>query len=235
MMAQSEALGILHVRNVETSPPRNSAAKGDPDSTLRLVEALGAHVGLALANLRLRERLRRQSVRDELTGLHNRRYMEESLDRELFRARRVSGTLSLALLDLDQFKSINDKRGHDAGDELLKAMSQIFRTVLRAGDIICRYGGDEFLFVMPSIRLQAALERVGEVCAAVQNAVVWHRGQQLPRVSASAGIVMYPDHGETAAQLLSAADAAMYRAKLRGGNTAEIGRNPNGVSLPQAG
>ena len=235
MMAQGEALGILHVRDAEDPAIRDATTVRSLDSTLRVVEALAAHVSLALANLRLRERLRHQSVRDELTGLFNRRYMEESLERELFRARRLSGTVSLALLDLDGFKSINDARGHDAGDELLKAMSQIFRSFLRAGDVVCRYGGDEFLFVMPGMGLSAAFDRVGEICDAVKSAAVWHRGRALPRVSASAGVVVFPDHGDNTALLLSAADTAMYRAKTRGGNSVEAASSAVVVSLPQAG
>jgi diguanylate cyclase (GGDEF)-like protein/PAS domain S-box-containing protein len=223
LVAQGETLGVLHVRDLDDAESAEVSESRHPDATLRLAEALAAHVGLALANLRLREKLRRQSVRDELTGLYNRRYMEESLERELFRARRASGSLSVALLDLDGFKGVNDGYGHDAGDDLLKVVGQILRTFVRAGDIVCRYGGDEFLFVLPAMELSAAYDRVGEIRAAISKAVVWHQGQAILPVSASAGVVAFPNHGQTAAHLLSAADAALYRAKTRGGNSSEAG------------
>ena len=220
MMAQGEALGILHVRDPETPEPPLLALS---DSKQRLVVAIGEHVALALANLRLRETLRGQSIRDQLTGLYNRRYVEESLGRELLRARRALQPVGLILMDFDRFKAINDTHGHEAGDELLRAASQLFQTHLRAGDVVCRYGGEEFLFVLPGITLSTAGERAEKIRCAVKALSLWHRGRILGPVSASAGVVVFPDHGHTMTSLLRAADAALYRAKADGGDRIETG------------
>lgn len=224
MMAQGETLGILHVRDDEGPTSGAAPATRPPDSTQRLAEALAAHVSLALANLRLRDTLRQQSTRDELTGLYNRRFMVEALERELLRARRARRTITLILLDLDQFKAINDTRGHEAGDEILKAVGQLFHTFLRAGDIVCRYGGDEFLFVMPELALPTALARASQICEAVKHIAVWHQGRTLGPIAASAGVSVFPNHGDTTAQLLGAADVALYRVKARGGDSADAGK-----------
>lgn len=224
MMAQGETLGILHVRDDEDPTPDDAPTTRPPESTQRLAEALAAHVGLALANLRLRETLRRQSTRDELTGLYNRRFMVESLERELLRARRAGRTITLILLDLDRFKAINDTCGHEAGDEILKAVGPLFQSFLRAGDIVCRYGGDEFLFVLPELALPAALARASQICEAVKHVAVWHQGRTLGPIAASAGISLFPNDGDTTARLLSAADVALYRVKARGGDSVDAGR-----------
>jgi diguanylate cyclase (GGDEF)-like protein/PAS domain S-box-containing protein len=225
MVAQGEALGILHVRDPERS---EMPVLSSPDSKQRLVVAIGEHVALALANLRLRDTLRRQSIRDELTGLYNRRYVEESLGRELLRARRASQPVGLILMDFDRFKTINDTYGHEAGDELLRAASQLFQTHLRAGDVVCRYGGEEFLFVLPGITLLTAEDRAEKIRDAVKSLGLWHRGRILGPVSASAGVVVFPDHGRTMATLLRAADTALYRAKANGGDRIEAGSDPAG-------
>jgi diguanylate cyclase (GGDEF)-like protein len=187
-----------------------------------LIVSIAEHVGLALANLSLRERLRSQSIRDQLTGLYNRRYMEESLERELVRARRAGRTVAVILADLDKFKSVNDTHGHDAGDELLKAVSHLFQAHLRAGDIVCRYGGEEFLFVLPEASLSAARTRAEELRASVSALSVPFRGGTLDAVSVSLGVAVFPDQGGSMTMLLQAADRALYRAKARGGNSVEI-------------
>jgi diguanylate cyclase (GGDEF)-like protein len=154
--------------------------------------------------------------------------MEESLEQELLRARRTTRTVALLLVDLDRFKSVNDTHGHDAGDELLRAVSQEFQTRMRAGDVVCRYGGEEFLFVLPEISLAHARSRAEELRTAVRGLVVKYRGGALDTVTISSGIAVFPEHGETVATLLQTADAALYRAKARGGDCVEVanGRQP---------
>jgi diguanylate cyclase (GGDEF)-like protein/PAS domain S-box-containing protein len=223
MIAQSEALGVLHVRQADEAFAGEAPPVWLSEPKQRLVVAIADHTALALANLRLRETLRTQSIRDQLTGLHNRRFMQEALERELLRARRAQWPIGLLLLDLDGFKSVNDTHGHDAGDEVLKAVSRLFQARLRAADIICRYGGEEFVLVLPQMTLQATIERAEEICAGVRGLGVAYRDRKLDPVSVSVGVVAFPDHGVRITDLLQAADAALYRAKARGGDCVELG------------
>lgn len=232
MMAQGEALGILHVRDAEGPTGGEPPAVRLTESKQRLVVAIAEHVALALANLRLRETLRSQSIRDQLTGLYNRRYLEDTLERELLRARRAARPVGVVLMDLDRFKAINDTHGHDAGDEVLKAVGQLFQAHLRAGDIVCRYGGEEFLFALPEMTLQATRDRAEEIRCAVKNLVLWHRGRVLGPVSVSAGVVVFPEHGIATAGLLHMADAALYQAKANGGDCVEVG-NSRTIDMPR--
>jgi diguanylate cyclase (GGDEF)-like protein len=212
---------VLHVRQVDEvfSGETMTAWLGEPKQ--RLVVAIADHTALALANLRLRDTLRSQSIRDQLTGLHNRRYMHEVLEREMLRARRGHWSIGLLLLDLDHFKVINDTHGHDAGDEVLKGVGRLFQERLRADDIVCRYGGEEFVLVLPQMTLPATMERAEEIRGAVTQWSVTYRDRSIGPVSVSIGVSAFPEHGKTIATLLEAADAALYRAKARGRNCVE--------------
>jgi diguanylate cyclase (GGDEF)-like protein len=171
-------------------------------------------LGLSLANFRLRETLRSQSTRDPLTGLFNRRYMEDSLERELHRAAREEGTLGTIMLDLDHFKALNDQAGHVAGDRVLRSLADLLRSHVRAGDVVCRYGGEEFTVLMPDAGLDETLARAEILRAAVEDA---SRTEPLP-VTISAGVAVYPVHASSGSELIDAADAALYAAKARGRN-----------------
>ena len=221
MLALGEPLGILHVRG---RPAEGTSVPAvTTEATQRLVEAIADAAALALANLRLRDRLHRQSIRDQLTGLFNRWYLEEALERELLKAWRSNRSVGLILMDLDDFKEINDTCGHDAGDELLRALGELFRTRLRASDFACRYGGDEFLLILPESTLHDACARAEDIRSAVRSAKVSHRGRMLGPTSVSSGVVACPEHGRSVAELLHAADAALYRAKASGGDRVEAG------------
>ena len=154
MMGQGEALGVLHLLCGNAS---NGPVNGLSEAKRRL--AVTAAGQLALANLRLRETLRMQSIRDPLTGLYNRRYMEESLARELRRAARNRRRLGIMMLDLDHFKRFNDTHGHEAGDTLLRELGEFLRTRTRREDIACRYGGEEFVLVLPDATVQVTQQR----------------------------------------------------------------------------
>jgi diguanylate cyclase (GGDEF)-like protein len=171
---------------------------------------------LALANVRLRETLRGQSIRDPLTGLFNRRYMEETLDRELSRAERGRRALSVVLLDIDRFKHFNDTFGHEAGDTVLASLGALLRSVSRASDVACRYGGEEFALILPEASLQDARRRAEEIQDAIRGLRVSHGGRPLEGVRCSMGVAAFPEHGEAGGALLRAADAALYRAKREG-------------------
>jgi diguanylate cyclase (GGDEF)-like protein len=217
MMAQGEALGVLHLReNPSDLEHVDGLHEQLHEAKRRLVVTVAEHVALALANLKLRETLRTQSIRDQLTGLFNRRYMEESLDRELRRSARTRRPLGLILIDLDRFKSFNDSHGHEAGDRLLRAVGHFLQKRMRGGDIACRYGGEEFVFVLPEASLDATADRAEQLRQEVKELHVMHRGRQLGPITLSLGVAVFPDHGTTAVELLRAADAALYRAKAEG-------------------
>jgi diguanylate cyclase (GGDEF)-like protein len=164
----------------------------------------------------LREVLRTQSIRDPLTNLYNRRYMEESLDRELSRAVRKHTPLSLMLIDVDHFKRFNDTFGHEAGDIVLRSLGHLLQSQLRSEDIVCRFGGEEFVVILPDAPLDGARQRGEQLREATKELITEFRGQTLGRVTLSIGISTFPAHGGTGATLVEAADAALYRAKKEG-------------------
>jgi len=168
-----------------------------------------------------REALRVQAIRDPLTGLFNRRYMGEALERELRRAEHGGQPLSLIMFDVDHFKRLNDTSGHQAGDGLLIHIGSLFQERTRREDIACRYGGEEFLIILPGAPLEAALRRAEELRQAIRGSTVEHRGQSLGRTTVSAGVASFPEHGTTADELLRAADTALYRAKELGRDRVE--------------
>jgi diguanylate cyclase (GGDEF)-like protein len=171
-------------------------------------------MALALSNLRLRETLRSQAIRDPLTGLFNRRYLEETMDRELSRVKRQRGSLGVIMMDLDHFKEYNDTFGHSGGDELLSALGTLIKGQIRGEDIACRYGGEEFLLILPGASLEVALERAEILRQAVKEMHLRYQG--LKPTTLSLGVAVYPDHGDTGLEIIKAADAALYRAKQAG-------------------
>jgi diguanylate cyclase (GGDEF)-like protein/PAS domain S-box-containing protein len=215
MMAQGEALGILHL---QAGPLGVSEGLGDRSAeALRpLAVAVADHLALALANLKLRETLRSQSIRDPVTGLFNRRYMEESLERELRRADRRNQPLGVIMLDLDHFSRFNNTFGHQAGDLLLQAFGELVRSSVRVEDIACRYGGEEFTLIIPETTLGVTVERAEQILQAVRELHVSLRSQSLGAVTISAGVAAYPEHARTGEGLIRAADTALYLAKADG-------------------
>ena len=213
MMAQGEALGVLHLRS-------NPSAPGSASDAIALKEwlavPLAEHVALALANLKLRETLRNQSIRDPLTGLFNRRYLEETLEREIKRAARNETPLGVIMVDIDNFKRFNDTFGHDAGDLLLRELGSLLATQIRGGDIACRYGGEEFTLILPETPLEVMQQRVEALRLSVKQLSVRRHGQPLGAVTLSAGVALFPEHGAAGEALLRAADRALYRAKAEG-------------------
>jgi diguanylate cyclase (GGDEF)-like protein len=173
--------------------------------------------------LKLRETLRTQSIRDQLTGLYNRRHMEESLERELRRASRSGRAIGIVLVDIDHFKRVNDTHGHEAGDKLLKAVGQFLQSRMREEDLACRYGGEEFVFVLPEASLDATSQRAERLREEVKGLRVQHRGRDLEPVSISLGVAVFPEHGTTGASLLRSADHALYRAKAEGRDRLVVG------------
>jgi diguanylate cyclase (GGDEF)-like protein len=164
----------------------------------------------------LRETLHNQSIRDPLTGLFNRRYLEDALQREVYRASRGQKTLGIIMLDVDYFKQFNDTFSHDAGDEVLRALSLFLQKQVRQSDIVCRYGGEEFLLILPDASLDVTLQRAEQIRTGVKCLNVQYRSQSLGPVTLSIGVAIFPDHGLTGAAAIQAADSALYRAKNEG-------------------
>jgi diguanylate cyclase (GGDEF)-like protein/PAS domain S-box-containing protein len=213
MMAQGEALGVLTLEFPPNTVRISAGAVEGVDSIKSLALAVGEHLALALANLKLRETLRTQSIRDPLTGLYNRRYMEESLERELRRADRKGTQVGVVMLDLDHFNLFNNTFGHQAGDALLMAFGEMVRNRVRSEDIACRYGGEEFTLILPEATLEVAVARAEQIREELRALRVQHRGQALGIVTVSVGASVYPEHGRTGDELIRTADLALYQAK----------------------
>jgi diguanylate cyclase (GGDEF)-like protein len=186
------------------------------DTFARKASAVGERISLALANLCLREVLRGQSIRDPLTGLFNRRYMEESLEREVSRAVRQNEKMALLMIDLDHFKHFNDTFGHQAGDMVLREVGHFITQRTRGQDVACRYGGEEFVLILAGATLDAATKRAEALREEIKHLTVQHAGQILGKVSFSIGLSAFPQHGKTGAELIGLADQALYRAKSEG-------------------
>jgi diguanylate cyclase (GGDEF)-like protein len=165
----------------------------------------------------LQAKLAEQAIHDSLTGLYNRRYLDETLERELARARREGYPLSLVMIDLDLFKRINDDHGHKAGDEVLRALARLLREDVRAEDVPCRYGGEEFLVLLPKMPPATAVQRAEGWRRAIEGMTVPFGGEVL-RITASFGVAAYPEHGVTPDDLTQRADEALYQAKAAGRN-----------------
>ncbi len=217
IVAQGETLGVLYVEDkASLLAPSPQAVQFEQVTLKRRSIAVAERVSLALANLKLRELLHNQSIRDPLTGLYNRRYLEESLNRELHRANRTGRNVSLVMLDLDHFKHFNDTFGHQVGDILLKEVAGVIRSRVRAGDLACRYGGEEFSLILAEVDTEGAHKCVETIREAIKHLSLHNRGQTLGTVTVSAGIAAYPKHADNSEDLIHAADQALYRAKKAG-------------------
>jgi diguanylate cyclase (GGDEF)-like protein len=222
MMAQGETLGVLSLVR----------AGGFADMERQSIQTITEQLSLALANIRLQDSLRNQSLRDPLTGLYNRRYMDEALAREVNHAARQKSALTVAMIDVDHFKRYNDTHGHEGGDALLAAFGRLLARQARAEDIVCRYGGEEFAIIMPGAEIADAGARLDAVRSEAARLHVELRGQALSRITMSAGLAAYPRDGSTGAALLAAADAALYAAK-KGGRDRVVSA-PAGVEAARA-
>ncbi len=213
LSARGETLGLLHIRF--PNAPRIDAA-GRIQDGLGPIQNFGERVSLALDNFRLWEKLLQQSIRDPLTGLFNRRFMEETLAREIARAERRGLPLGVIMLDIDKFKSFNDTFGHEAGDEMLRAIGAFLPGQVRREDIVCRYGGEEFIVILPGATLEAVAERARKILEAVRSLRVKVGRDVLGPISFSMGVAAFPGHGSTGAAVVQSADMALLKAKKEG-------------------
>ena len=217
LVAHNETLGLLYL---QLSTAWRDHSKEERTRLMehkkRLAITTAESVALSLANFRLREVLYNQSIRDPLTELFNRRYMKEIVEKEMHRTGRKGRPVGIIMLDIDHFKQVNDTHGHEAGDMLLHELGAFLQKQIREEDLACRYGGEEFVVVMPETSLENALRRAEQVRERVKSLRIHYRGSVLGPVTLSLGVAVFPEHGSTTEELLRAADAALYRAKAEG-------------------
>jgi len=220
LVAQGETVGLLYFEEISKEPDR------DRNAPRIYLEIMAENVGLALANIGLRQTLRTLAIRDPLTGLYNRRFLDETLNRELEQARRTGAPLSCIMIDIDHFKRFNDDHGHDAGDAVLQRVAQIIARHSGPADHPCRFGGEEFALVLPATDLAGATARAEEMRVAVRDIAIAHHGRPLGPITASFGVAELPPRAN-ATVLLQLADAALLEAKREGRDrvvTDEAGR-----------
>jgi diguanylate cyclase (GGDEF)-like protein len=227
--AQGVVYGVLHFASSAATPELAFSA------TLDTARGLANRLSLALANLDLREKLRSLSIRDPLTGLFNRRVLDEILDREVARADRVRSKLGVAMIDIDHFKTFNDQFGHKAGDVVLKAVCDQIVKLLRRTDLACRYGGEEIVLLLPEVDLESGMQVCEKLRSAVSEIALGDLVTGAVNVTISVGFSLYPDLCSDRSDLLASADRALYRSKHNGRNqvTCWAAARPN-PSLPPA-
>lgn len=208
MIAQGDMLGLMHLRMPGSAPA---------EELMAMAQTVSEQVALSLSNTKLRQVLRDQSIRDALTGLFNRRFMEETLAKEMARAQRTAQPLSLIVLDLDHFKVVNDTHGHPAGDAVLRSAARRIAQFVRASDIACRYGGEEFVLILPDCNKAHAAEKARQMRDALRALTIVEGGHNI-KVTASFGVATSGGHadGDDASMLFDAADKAVYAAKRSG-------------------
>ena len=212
LVAHGEAIGMVYVECI------SSGIAAMVDANLRALQQMVELASIRIAGLNLRTILEHQSIRDSLTNLFNRRFMEIALDRELRRAVRHQKHLAVLMLDLDHFKLLNDTYGHEAGDVVLREIAGVMRQAVRSEDTVCRYGGEEFVAILPELGPEEALSRAESIRHLVSELRIYHRGESLREVTISIGVAVYPHNGESPEQILSLADRALYEAKHLGRN-----------------
>ncbi|MBX7115711.1 MAG: diguanylate cyclase [Myxococcaceae bacterium] len=217
IMAEGETLGVVHIQARARVGEGTGKKEGRSFQAIqRLALSMAQQIALSMANLKLRANLRAQAIRDPLTGLFNRRYLTELFDLELRRAERAGHSVGVIMLDLDHFKKVNDTYGHAAGDALLCEVSKVLQAHCRGGDLLCRYGGEEFILVMPNASLRDTHRRAETIREILGAQQVTFDNRPLSKNTVSLGVAVFPHHGPTSDVLLRAADAALYRAKHNG-------------------
>jgi diguanylate cyclase (GGDEF)-like protein len=214
--AHSEILGVLHVRLQESI--RVQADDNANDPIIRIIGAVAEQTALSLANLRLRNRLQEQSLRDPLTKLFNRRYLEESFLREEKLAIRNKKIIGVIMLDVDYFKKVNDTFGHDAGDMVLVSLGKFLQETFRGEDIVCRYGGEEFVIILPGAGIKECAERAEMVRQTVETRLKPVYADKTIDFTVSAGVAIFTGSETKLQSVLEAADQALYKAKDAGRN-----------------
>ena len=216
LLAQGETLGILHI--VDGPAKNDKADEARMTAKCQLAKILADNIGLGIANLKLRESMRDLSIRDPLTELFNRRFMEEALAQELHRTKRNDAQLAVIMIDIDHFKQFNDNFGHDAGDAVLRTLGQFLKIHVRGSDIACRYGGEEFILILSPTTAEGARQRAEKIREGASLLSVQHANRDLGAITLSLGVAIFPEHAGSASAIVKAADIALYQAKGGGRN-----------------
>jgi len=219
VMTQNGPIGLLtlHIPKANDSTDLDSNAARNRS----ILSGIADRLGTTLSGIELRTRLHEDSIRDPLTRLYNRRFLDDSLRRELLRARRAETPLSVIMLDLDNFKRINDEYGHDVGDQVLMLLARQLSQVVREEDIVYRYGGEEFVIVLPGANVEVAKQRALDARRVTREMRIETDNGPL-HVTLSAGVSTYPDHGNSEEELIIQADKALYVAKQSGRNRVRL-------------
>ncbi|MEB3887389.1 PAS domain S-box protein [Lyngbya sp. CCY1209] len=208
LIAQTKILGLFYLR---TQLPSSNWPYLE-----QLARTVAEQLSLALSNLKLQEQLRLESIRDPLTGLFNRRYLQETLNQEFAKARRNQNPLCIIMVDIDHFKGFNDTFGHEAGDFVLQIIAKFLQENVRASDVACRYGGEELTLILPQTSLETAIARAEFLCRGIRGLQLRHQSRDLGQITASFGVACFPEHAQIPDDLLKMADDALYRAKELG-------------------
>jgi len=213
LVARDETFGMFHLRINKTNIGNDEQKLKSKENVAMRV---ASQIGLILSNMKLRDSLRSMSIRDSLTGLYNRRYMEESLERELHRAERKGTSMAVMMFDLDYFKKFNDTYGHEVGDMMLRKLGAFVLQYIRRSDVACRYGGEEFVMILPDSSLDVIRERIENFRQSVKQIKIQYKGQMIGPITVSIGIAFFPKDGSTVKDILKSADMSLYRAKKTG-------------------
>jgi diguanylate cyclase (GGDEF)-like protein len=208
LVAQGNWLGVLHLIAEQEEVTT--------EQDLALAISAGEQISMAFANILLRDSLREQATVDPLTGLYNRRFMIEALEKQLSLAARSNTAVAVMMLDVDHFKAFNDTYGHDAGDLVLVKVAATLKQNLRLTDISCRYGGEEFCVICPETSKKHVFDVAEKVRQLISVLYLNHKGKELGQVTASIGVAVFPEHGQSYQSLLKHADKALYKAKAKG-------------------
>jgi diguanylate cyclase (GGDEF)-like protein len=223
--AQGEILGLLHLQQriypkTPANPGFDELSEGINEEVQQLALTVADYLAMALSNIKLRDTLKQQAIHDPLTGLFNRRYMEETLIREISRAKRYEIPLGIIMIDLDHFRRFNETFGHEAGDIVLRDLGKFLQSNIRKEDVACRYGGEEFTLILPGAPMEITEKRAETLRHLAQNLEIYYNGKLLDSITLSLGVASFPEHGATGEAVLQAADAALYAAKRAGRNKA---------------
>jgi diguanylate cyclase (GGDEF)-like protein/PAS domain S-box-containing protein len=213
LMAKGDILGLLHLKNAFNA---NGSGGQEITDLKQMATTLSEYLSLSIANVKLSESLSRQSIQDPQTGLYNRRFMEESLQREITRAARKQTPIGIIMGDLDHFKKFNDVYGHAAGDKIIAQIGKLFNDKFRGSDIACRYGGEEFLVILPETSYEDTVKRAEALREEIKKLEMVFQGQILGIITMSMGVAVYPQNGVRMDELLRVADTALYKAKQEG-------------------
>ena len=222
LIAQGDTLGSLYL---QLQPGQDS------EHWKQLGLSIAERAALDFANQRLRFKLHQQSIRDPLTGLFNRRYMEETLHREIRRAVRHNFMLGVVMIDVDYFKSFNDRYGHEIGDQVLKEIGDYLQKNVRAEDVVCRFGGEEFIIILPDASLEDTERRAMEWKESIKTINIRHIGEPMQNITISLGVAAFPNHGDSAEAILRAVDEALYEAKHAGRDCVKIAKVPKEILI----